>query len=124
MEIVLLVSALAILFIVIALAEPVADRLRLPYSVVLAVLGATLGAASVGLSTTYGDQLSTEVQALLALPISRVLNERSAVSFRAWAKLARYNRSRSRRRSRSEAHSAQREFHRRKPAPRSRSMGT
>lgn len=69
MEIVLLVSALAILFIVIALAEPVADRLRLPYSVVLAVLGATLGAASVGLSTTYGDQLSTEVQALLALPI-------------------------------------------------------
>lgn len=69
MDIVLLVSALALLFIVIAVAEPAADRLRLPYTVVLAVVGSTLGAASVGLSSAYGDQLTPEVQALLALPI-------------------------------------------------------
>lgn len=69
MDVVLIVSALAVLFVVIALAEPVAERLRLPYSVVLAVVGAALGAASVGLSTTLGDRLPEEVAALLALPI-------------------------------------------------------
>lgn len=69
MDIVLLVSALALLFVVIALAEPVAERLRLPYSVVLAVVGAALGAASVGLSTAWGDQLPESVTTLLALPI-------------------------------------------------------
>ncbi|WP_151717771.1 cation:proton antiporter [Gemmobacter serpentinus] len=69
MEVVLIVSALAVLFVVIALAEPVAERMRLPYSVVLAVFGAALGAASVGLSTTLGDRLPEEVAALLALPI-------------------------------------------------------
>ncbi|HRK41772.1 MAG TPA: cation:proton antiporter [Gemmobacter sp.] len=69
MDIILLVSALAVLFVVIALAEPVAERLRLPYSVVLAVFGAALGATSVGLAAAWGDQLAPEVAALLALPI-------------------------------------------------------
>ena len=69
MDIVLLVSAFAALFVVIALAEPVADRLRLPYSVVLAVIGAALGAASVGFATAWGEALPAEVAALLALPI-------------------------------------------------------
>ncbi|MBL8562517.1 MAG: cation:proton antiporter [Gemmobacter sp.] len=69
MDIVLLVSALAVLFVVIALAEPVAERLRLPYSVVLAVIGAALGATSVGLAAAWGDQLAPEVASLLALPI-------------------------------------------------------
>ena len=69
MDIVLVVSSIAILFVVIALAEPLAERLRLPYSVVLAVVGSALGALSVAVSATLGDTLSPEVQALLALPI-------------------------------------------------------
>ncbi|MBT9246992.1 cation:proton antiporter [Gemmobacter fulvus] len=69
MDIVLLVSASAALFVVIALSEPVAERLRLPYSVVLAVVGATLGALAVGLRSTMGAELGPEIVALLSLPI-------------------------------------------------------
>ncbi len=69
MEIVLLVSAVAILFTVIALAEPAAERLRLPYSVVLAMFGTVLGIASIGLSASWGPQLPPELRELLSLPI-------------------------------------------------------
>lgn len=63
------VAAVALLFIVIALCEPVADRLRLPYTVVLAIVGATLGVAAVVVRNTMGDSLSPETLALLSLPI-------------------------------------------------------
>lgn len=69
MDIVLFVTAAALLFILIALAEPVAERLRLPYTVVLAVAGAALGVAAVVVRSTMGDSLSEDVQALLSLPI-------------------------------------------------------
>ncbi|MFN7051412.1 MAG: cation:proton antiporter, partial [Gemmobacter sp.] len=69
MDIALFVAAVALLFIVIALCEPVADRLRLPYTVVLAIVGATLGVAAVVVRNTMGDSLSAETLALLSLPI-------------------------------------------------------
>lgn len=69
MDIALFVAAVALLFIVIALCEPVADRLRLPYSVILAVVGATLGVGAVVLRNTMGESLGPETLALLSLPI-------------------------------------------------------
>lgn len=46
MDIILLVGILATLFVVISLGEPLADGLRLPYTVVLAIIGTVLGGAS------------------------------------------------------------------------------
>lgn len=69
MDIALFVAAVAVLFIVIAICEPVADRLRLPYTVVLAIVGAALGVGAVVLRNTMGSSLSPEVLALLSLPI-------------------------------------------------------
>ncbi|MBZ4024156.1 hypothetical protein CKO11_17065, partial [Rhodobacter sp. TJ_12] len=70
MNIVLLVTALAVLFIVIAACEPVAARLRLPYSVVLAVVGAMLGTLALWLQRSgVAASFPPEVAELLALPI-------------------------------------------------------
>ncbi|AXQ94226.1 cation:proton antiporter [Cereibacter azotoformans] len=70
MTIVLLVTALAALFIVIAACEPVAARLRLPYTVVLAVVGAALGTLALWLQRSgVAATFPPEVAELLSLPI-------------------------------------------------------
>ncbi|QUS34789.1 cyclic nucleotide-binding domain-containing protein [Falsirhodobacter algicola] len=68
MDITLLVGITAILFLVISISEPLAARLRLPYSVVLAVVGAALGTLALGLQTTDAG-LGPELREALALPI-------------------------------------------------------
>ena len=50
MDIVVLTTITAGLFILIALAEPLAARLSLPYSVILAAFGLLIGAAALFLS--------------------------------------------------------------------------
>ncbi|MCG6121539.1 MAG: cation:proton antiporter [Microvirga sp.] len=47
MDVISLVGAVAALFVVISLSEPVADRTRLPYTVVLAIIGTMIGAMAV-----------------------------------------------------------------------------
>ncbi|WP_145104035.1 cation:proton antiporter [Cereibacter sediminicola] len=70
MTIVLLVTALAALFIVIAACEPVAARLRLPFTVVLAVVGAALGTLALWLQRSgVAATFPPEVAELLSLPI-------------------------------------------------------
>lgn len=70
MTIVLLVSVIATLFVVIAVSEPLADRLRLPYTVMLAVVGALLGSLAVVLQTSgISDSFGPLVQSILTLPI-------------------------------------------------------
>ena len=49
MDVITLVGSVAALFIVISLSEPLADRLRLPYTVVLAIIGVLIGLAAVWL---------------------------------------------------------------------------
>jgi CPA1 family monovalent cation:H+ antiporter len=46
MDIVLIAAVLASLFLVIGVAEPLAARLRLPYTVILAVLGIMIDAGA------------------------------------------------------------------------------
>ncbi|MFB9151458.1 cation:proton antiporter [Roseovarius ramblicola] len=70
MDIVILTTIIAALFLVIGLAEPLATRLRLPYSVILAGLGIMIGvAASFFLRTELTDALNPVAEAILALPI-------------------------------------------------------
>lgn len=70
MNVILLVGVIATLFIVIALCEPLASRLRLPYSVVLAVVGALLGSVALYMQTSgLSQQFDPGVQAILSLPI-------------------------------------------------------
>jgi monovalent cation:H+ antiporter, CPA1 family len=70
MDIVLLTTIVAALFVVIGAAEPLADRLRLPYSVILAALGVTIGAAALFfLRSGLTDALNPAAEAILALPI-------------------------------------------------------
>lgn len=59
MDIVTLVGIVAALFVVISLSEPIADWLRLPYTVVLAVIGTLIGAAATVL--VENDQVATEL---------------------------------------------------------------
>lgn len=47
MDIVLVTTVIASLFLVIGAAEPLAARLRLPYSVILAVVGILIGAGAI-----------------------------------------------------------------------------
>ncbi|QYK39815.1 MAG: cation:proton antiporter [Paracoccaceae bacterium] len=71
MDIAVLLGVLSGLIFVIALTEPVADRLRLPASVVLAVLGIAIGAgASWFWATPLTDALNPVALAILRLPIS------------------------------------------------------
>ena len=70
MEIYVIVAIIAALFAVIGLSEPVAARLRLPATVILAVLGTGIGAgATFFLHTGYTDAFDAVAEAILALPI-------------------------------------------------------
>ena len=52
------------------MSEPLAERLRLPFTVILAIMGALIGAVALTLSTSgLGDTLSPVVRRLLDLPI-------------------------------------------------------
>ncbi len=70
MDIVLVTTVIASLFLVIGAAEPLAARLRLPYSVILAVLGVMIGAGAIFfLQTDLTDALNPVAEAILGLPI-------------------------------------------------------
>lgn len=70
MDIVLITTVIASLFLVIGAAEPLAARLRLPYSVILAVLGILIGSgATFFLRTELTDALNPVAEAILGLPI-------------------------------------------------------
>lgn len=63
-------TIIASLFVVIGLAEPLAARLSLPYSVILALLGILLGGgATFFLRTELTDALNPIAESILALPI-------------------------------------------------------
>ncbi|MEE4117946.1 MAG: cation:proton antiporter [Paracoccaceae bacterium] len=70
MDIVILVTVIAALFLVIALAEPLAARLGLPFSVILAMLGILIGAGALFfLQTELTDALNPVAEAIIGLPI-------------------------------------------------------
>ncbi|QDY71625.1 cation:proton antiporter [Qingshengfaniella alkalisoli] len=70
MDIVLVTTILASLFLVIGMAEPLAARFRLPYSVILAMLGILIGvSATFFLRTELTDALNPVAAAILGLPI-------------------------------------------------------
>lgn len=71
MDIGLVTTVVASLFVVIGLAEPIAARLRIPYSVVLAVLGIVIGtAATFFLQTDLTEVMNPVAETILGLPIS------------------------------------------------------
>ncbi|MCU0910344.1 MAG: cation:proton antiporter [Rhodobacteraceae bacterium] len=70
MDIVLVTTVIASLFVVIAAADPIAAWLRVPFSVILAVLGVMLGAGALFfLRTDLTDALNPVAEAILGLPI-------------------------------------------------------
>lgn len=70
MDIVLITTIVAALFVVIGLAEPLAARLSLPYSVILAVLGTLIGGGAIFfLRTDLTDALNPVAETILELPI-------------------------------------------------------
>ena len=70
MDIILVTTISASLFLVIGATEPFAARLRLPHSVILAVLGILIGAgATFFLNTELTDALNPVAEAILGLPI-------------------------------------------------------
>ena len=70
MDIVVLTTIIAALFLIIGLAEPLATRMRLPYSVILATLGILIGvAAGFFLRTDLTDALNPVAEAITGLPI-------------------------------------------------------
>jgi CPA1 family monovalent cation:H+ antiporter len=70
MSIVAVTTVIASLFLVIGLGEPLAARLRLPFSVILAGFGVLLGGgAAFFLRTDLTDALNPAAEAILGLPI-------------------------------------------------------
>ena len=70
MDIVVITTVIASLFLVIGVAEPLAARLRLPYTVILAVVGILIGASAIFfLRTDLTDALNPVAEAILGLPI-------------------------------------------------------
>lgn len=70
MDLVVIVAIVAALFAVIGLSEPIADRLRLPATVILAMMGITIGVGATLLwHTTLTDAFNPVAQAILNLPI-------------------------------------------------------
>ncbi|SEO24701.1 sodium/proton antiporter, CPA1 family [Salinihabitans flavidus] len=70
MDIVLITTVIASLFLVIGVAEPLAARMRLPYSVILAALGILIGVGAIFfLRTELTDALNPVAEAILGLPI-------------------------------------------------------
>lgn len=71
MDLILITAVIASLFLVIGMAEPLAARLRLPYSVILALLGIIIGSCAIFfLRTDLTDALNPVAEAILGLPIS------------------------------------------------------
>lgn len=74
MNLPLVAAIVAALFVVVAVAEPLAARLRVPFSVVLAVVGLLIGlAAAWFLRTPLTDALNPVARAILGLPITSEL---------------------------------------------------
>jgi len=70
MDIIALVGALAALFIVIGVSEPLSERLRLPFTVILAVVGAFIGALALYvLSSDVATTLNPVMRRFLEVPI-------------------------------------------------------
>ncbi|TVQ00216.1 MAG: sodium:proton antiporter, partial [Roseinatronobacter sp.] len=70
MDIIALVGALAVLFIVIGVSEPLSERLRLPFTVILAIVGAIIGAVALYvLSSDLATTLNPVMRRFLELPI-------------------------------------------------------
>lgn len=70
MDIVVITTILASLFLLIGLAEPVAERLRLPFSVILAVMGVAIAVgATFLLRTNLTNVFNEQAVAILTLPI-------------------------------------------------------
>ncbi|MGR3608058.1 MAG: cation:proton antiporter [Sulfitobacter sp.] len=70
MDIVLITTVVASLFLVIGVAEPLAERVKLPYSVILAILGILIALGAVFfLRTNITDALNPVAEAILGLPI-------------------------------------------------------
>lgn len=72
MDVISLVGIVAALFIVISLSEPLADWLRLPYTVVLAIIGVLIGigAASLSSDTAISDPLTDPLAAAERLEVA------------------------------------------------------
>lgn len=71
MDLVVVLAILSGLFVAIALSEPLAARLRLPVTVILAAVGIAIGAGALWfLATDVTDALNPVASAILALPIS------------------------------------------------------
>jgi monovalent cation:H+ antiporter, CPA1 family len=70
MDIILVTTFIAFMFLVIGVAEPLAARLRLPFSVILASLGVLIGTGAIFfLHTELTDALNPVAEAILGLPI-------------------------------------------------------
>ncbi|MFV0475227.1 MAG: cation:proton antiporter [Pikeienuella sp.] len=70
MDIVVVTAVVACLFLVIGVCEPLATRLRLPFTVILALIGILIGAgAAFFLRTSLTDALNPVALAILDLPI-------------------------------------------------------
>jgi len=70
MDIIIVTAVIASFFLVIAMAEPLAAKLRLPYSVILAILGMLIGSGAIFfLRTELTDVLNPVSEAILGLPI-------------------------------------------------------
>ncbi len=71
MTIAVVVAIVAALFLLTGLSEPLAARLRLPFSVVLAAVGVAIGAGAIWfLRTDLTDALNPVAEAIVALPIT------------------------------------------------------
>ncbi|MCC5975003.1 MAG: cation:proton antiporter [Rubellimicrobium sp.] len=71
MNLILILALIALLFLLIGLSEPLAARLRVPFSVILAGLGVVIGlGASWSLRTDLTDALNPVANAILQLPIT------------------------------------------------------
>jgi CPA1 family monovalent cation:H+ antiporter len=70
MDIVVITTIIASLFVVIGVSEPLAARLRLPYTVILASVGILIGVGALFfLRTDFTDALNPVAEAILGLPI-------------------------------------------------------
>lgn len=70
MDVVTLVALISTLFVIIGLSEPLAERLRLPYTVILAGMGVLLATtAAYFLATTITDALNPVARVISDLPI-------------------------------------------------------
>jgi len=70
MDIVVIVTIIASLFVVIGACEPLAARLRIPYSVILAGIGVLIGGAALFLlQTDLTDVFDPVAEAIINLPI-------------------------------------------------------